>query len=136
MQYGLTVEHYVNKIEEQAQNILDLKEQLSQWKVNYERSNEENEKQLRVQKISVFVTNNNSLKLQQLKIYQITELVHDQLENLLGEDLESVYKTHALLYKAVENKDYIVDGEKYKVQINQVSFYTTLEIHVKISLDH
>ncbi|SDM89609.1 hypothetical protein SAMN04488137_2468 [Fictibacillus solisalsi] len=132
MQYGLTVEHYVSTIKNQASHIADLKEQIAQWKDTYEKSNEENEKQLRVQKIKVYVTNNNTLRLPQLKVYEISESVQDQLENLLGEEIESVYKTRMLLYKAIENKGYEVDGESYKVIVTQLFLYTSLEVHVKI----
>ncbi|WP_062233857.1 sporulation membrane protein YtrI [Fictibacillus sp. FJAT-27399] len=132
MQYGMTVEHYVSTIKEQSHHIADLKEQIAQWKSTYEKSNEDNEKKLRVQKIKVFVTNNHTLKLSQLTIYEISESVQDQLENLLGEDIESIYKTRMLLYKAIENKNYVVDGEKYKVVVDQLFLYTTVEVHVKI----
>ncbi|MDN4527508.1 sporulation membrane protein YtrI [Fictibacillus fluitans] len=135
MQYGMTVEHYVSTIKNQASHIADLKEQIAQWRDTYEQSNEENEKQLRVQKIKVYVTNNNTLRLPQLKIYEISESVQDQLENLLGEDIESVYKTRMLLYKAIENKRYEVDGEGYKVTVTHLFLYTTLEVHVKIIPD-
>ncbi|EIT85448.1 hypothetical protein A374_09433 [Fictibacillus macauensis ZFHKF-1] len=132
LQYGWTVEHYVRKIDTQARSINDLKEQISQWKSTYEKNNAENEKKLRLQRIKVFATKSASLSLSQLKIYHISEDVQDQLENLLGEDLDTIHKTRALIYKAIENKIYELDGESYRVRIDHLFLYTSLEVHVKI----
>lgn len=95
--------------------------------------NKRNEERLTVQEISIRFTNEEELKLDSLKIHTLKKAVEEELTELIGDDIETVHKTHGLIMKTIENKAYIIDKEEYKLTVRHIYLYTKLELKIEIT---
>ncbi len=130
------MEKQAKKIEQQKDEIADLKSDIQIWMEDYEELNKKNQENLTVQEIKVKIVNDKKYKqLDTLSIYEIEEETKGQLNMLLAKDLDSVFKSRDLITKVIENKSIKVNDKRYKLKIKSMVIYTSVSIQVEISLD-
>jgi hypothetical protein len=133
---GVLLEKQAKKIEQQKDEIADLKSDIQIWMEDYEELNKKNQENLTVQEIKVKIVNDKKYKqLDTLSIYEIEEETKGQLNMLLAKDLDSVFKSRDLITKVIENKSIKVNDKRYKLKIKSMVIYTSVSIQVEISLD-
>lgn len=133
---GSWMEINAKKIEQQKDEIADLKSDIQIWMEDYEELNKKNQEKLTVQEIKVKIVNDKKYKqLDTLSIYEIEEEIKGQLNMLLAKDLDSVFKSRDLITKVIENKSIKVSDKRYKLKIKSMVIYTSVSIQVEISLD-
>lgn len=133
---GVWMEKQAKKIEQQKDEIADLKSDIQIWMEDYEELNKKNQENLTVQEIKVKIVNDKKYKqLDTLSIYEIEEETKGQLNMLLAKDLDSVFKSRDLITKVIENKSIKVNDKRYKLKIKSMVIYTSVSIQVEISLD-
>ncbi|MDR7073772.1 sporulation membrane protein YtrI [Fictibacillus barbaricus] len=131
-QFGLAHERLINKINQQRMKIEDLEKKNEILTSDDERANEELAKKFKLHEVNARISNN-SQKLSNLTKIQLVKLIEDDLEHLIGEDTETIAKSHTLLVQAIENKDYMVDEQKFKVKIDHLYLYTgILRMYVSV----
>ncbi|MBT2638497.1 sporulation protein [Bacillus sp. ISL-45] len=134
--HGVWMEKQAKKIEQQKDEIADLKSDIQIWMEDYEELNKKNQENLTVQEIKVKIVNDKKYKqLDTLSIYEIEEETKGQLNMLLAKDLDSVFKSRDLITKVIENKSIKVNDKRYKLKIKSMVIYTSVSIQVEISLD-
>ncbi|WP_088068591.1 sporulation membrane protein YtrI [Gottfriedia luciferensis] len=130
--YGVTEEEQVKQISELQMINKDLIRDKNILIESTERLNKENKRNLTVQEIRVTILNSKQYNLNVFTTHQLISDVKNDLSHLLTQDIKSVSQNRELLRRAVENKVYIKDDRRFKLEIDTIYFDTVLEITLKI----
>lgn len=133
--YGEWQEEYSMKIKKQEDDIRELQTEMKIWQEDIEKSNKENQEKLTIQKIEVKITNFEKYKLDIYSAYEIEEAVKEDIRTLLKKDIETAFRSRELLRRTIENKTFKVHDKRYRLQIKEVVYYTTLSIQLNIQFD-
>lgn len=124
VQGGLAHERLIHKLKEQELKIDDYKKKNEILTSDDEKANEELAKKFKLHEINVRFSSTSSDKISNLTKLHLTKAVEDDLEHLIGEDTETIAKSHVLLEQAIENKPFQLDDEqKYEVKIDHLFLY-------------
>jgi hypothetical protein len=124
-QGGLAHERLIQLVKEQKTELDDYKKKNEILTSDDKKANEELAKKFKLHEINVRFSNTSSDKLSNLTKLHLTKAVEDDLEHLIGEDTETIAKSHVLLVQAIENKLFQFDDEqKYEVNIDHLYLYT------------
>jgi hypothetical protein len=132
--FGSWQEIQSKEIQQQKDEIEDLKKALKIWQEDFNKLNEKNQEQLTVQNIKVKITNFEKYKLDMLSVTEIEEEIKEDIDMVMAKDLETVYKNRDLIKKVIENKVFEVNDKRYKLQVKEMIVYTTLQIQLQIHL--
>ncbi|WP_088013442.1 sporulation membrane protein YtrI [Gottfriedia acidiceleris] len=130
--YGVTEEEQVKQISELKMLNREYLRNKNIFVENIERLNKENKRKLTVQEIKVTILNYKQYNINDFTNHQLVSDVKDDLSNLLTQDIKSVSQNRELLRRAIENKVYIKDDRRFKLEIDTIYFDTVLEITLKI----
>ncbi|MEH7348885.1 sporulation membrane protein YtrI [Gottfriedia acidiceleris] len=130
--YGVTEEEQVKQISELKMLNKEYLRDKNIFFENMERMNKEKKRNLTVQEIKVTILNYKQYNLNEFTNLQLVNDVKDDLSNLLTQDIKSVSQNRELLRRAIENKVYIKDDRRFKLEIDTIYFDTVLEITLKI----
>ncbi|MFB7139860.1 sporulation membrane protein YtrI [Gottfriedia sp. NPDC056225] len=130
--YGVTEEEQVKQISELKMLNNEYLRDKNIFFENMERMNKENKRKLTVQEIKVTILNSKQYNLNEFTTLQLVNDVKNDLSNLLTQDIKSVSQNRELLRRAIENKVYIKDDRRFKLEIDTIYFDTVLEITLKI----
>lgn len=130
--YGLSQETYISRIKKQQEEIRELKRQVKNWTENQEKMNEEIEKKLKLQEITITFVNKEQLKISPFTAFELEREAMRELEILLNKDIDSIAQNQALLRKLIENKNYNIDNESYQLKVHQLYLYTKLKLYLTI----
>lgn len=133
-QFGAVHEELVIEINKQRIQIEDQKEQIDILRSEEKKRNEENEKKLTIQETKINFTNEKKLRLNELALYELKQQVDDEVKFLKNKNIESVVEGKELIKKAIENKTYKIGDNEYRLHIEEMYIYTSLELHIKINL--
>ncbi|MCH1627822.1 sporulation protein [Fredinandcohnia sp. SECRCQ15] len=133
-QFGVLQEEQLLLITKQQGDIKILEEYRDTLLSDKEKLNEENKKKLKIQEFKIDIIKNKKNNLDSFITHSLRTAVKEDLNHLIGEDVESISNTKELLIKAIENKTYEIDEKKYKLQVYVIVMGTTLEITLKIEL--
>ncbi|SDH32801.1 hypothetical protein SAMN05192534_10453 [Alteribacillus persepolensis] len=131
-QFGALHEELVIEINKQRIQIEDQQEQIEILRSEEKKLNEENEKKLTIQETAVHFTNENKLRLNELALYELKQQVEDEVKFLQNKNIESAVEGKELIKNAIENKTYQVGDNEYKLHMQEMYIYTTLEIYLRI----
>lgn len=134
--YGVSQEKQIRTIIEQQSKIQDLEKEIEIWKKDYSELNNENKKRLKVQEINIQFTNVEQLKLDTMTVHNLRDKAKNELMSTISKDVETVAKSTDLLIRALENKSFKVDNQKYRLKVNQLLLLTTLDVRLEILLDY
>lgn len=108
---------------EEARRILTEKEDMQ---------NQELQKKLTVQSISIKIDKNPKVLLDGIKELDIKETILESLRPLIGNDIESVSSNRELIFNAINNKSFPIEDKVYYVKVKSVTIYSDLQIHVVV----
>ncbi|TSB48603.1 hypothetical protein FN960_00360 [Alkalicoccobacillus porphyridii] len=131
-QYGQIYENLIVTRIQQDLKIETLQERIEQLVSQQKVQNEENLKKLTIQQVEVHFTNENDLNLDQLTTYEIRQNVLSELAYLERKDIESVHNTKELMIRTIENKIFLIEDKRYRVQISELYLFTTLHVYAEI----
>jgi len=130
--YGVTEEEQVKQISELKMINKSLIRDKNILIESTERLNKENKRNLTVQEIQVTILNYKQYNLNEFTKLRLVDDVKNDLSHLLTQDIKSVSRNRELLRRAVENKVYIKDDRRFKLEVDTIYFDTILEITLKI----
>lgn len=133
--FGKWQEEYSKENEEQAIKIEELTREKKIWQADVEKLNDENQKKLTIQDINIKIANGEKYNLDAYSLHVIEKAVEDDLEALLAKDIEYAFQSSDLIEKTVENQTHIAHEKRYKLEIKNIVFYTTLSITLNVHLD-
>lgn len=120
---------------------MELHSKLNQLQYNYnnltkdkEELDRKSKEQLTISSIEIELLDTKKLKLDRLIIFQLKDLIKQQLQTVIGKDLETVYKNRKLVESTIENKQYVVDDFTYSVRVEQLTIYKTLYLSLKVNI--
>lgn len=130
--HGVMQEKQILLIAKQKDTIAELTRNLEIWKKDYELLNEDIEKKIKIQDITVTIENYKTYKLDLLSVIEAQKGIRNDLSSLITKDLETVYKGKLLIKKTIENKIIEINDKKYTFEVSEMMFYSTLILEVKI----
>ncbi|AAU24579.1 sporulation membrane protein YtrI [Bacillus sp. GM2] len=131
--YGTFQEKQVVLIREQKERINDLNDQITIYREDLHKLNEDNKRKLLIQSVDVKLINGKQYKLSQPDMMNFEEHIRDNISDVITKDIESVYRTKELLKRTIENKEYTINDKKYKAKVTELTIYTRLSVEIKIS---
>lgn len=133
--FGEWQNEYSKKIDEQTKEIEDLNKDKKIWQQEFQKLNKENQEKLTIQKIKVHITNSEKYRLNTFSEFEIEEGVKEDIYMLLAKDIETAFNSRDLITKVIENKHFKIHGKRYRVEVREIVFYTTLSINLHIHLE-
>ncbi|MFJ7637547.1 sporulation membrane protein YtrI [Peribacillus sp. NPDC097206] len=130
--YGVQQETQIRIIHEQREEMKDLTEKIAIWEQDYKKLNQQNEEILTIQEVEVKITNGQFYSLDKLSIADAEDVIEDDLSSLLAKDVVSVYNGKVLLKKSIENKIIEINKKRYELEVNEIMFYTKMNIELTI----
>src|SRR5690606_15537794 len=127
-QFGVLQEKQIQNITEQEAEIDDLKKSNEILIEDAKKLNEENKNKLKIQDFDITFANRKNVNLSSLDLHMLKSAVLEDLNSLIGQDIQTLSKSKELLYRTIENRDYELDDKTYKLKIHTVFVDTTLEI--------
>lgn len=133
-QFGILQDKQIQKISEQELEISDLKKSKDILIEDAKKLNEENKSKLKIQDFEIVFANRKKVELSSLDLHHMKTAVLEDLNSLIGQDIQSLSKNKELLFRTIENRLYEMDDKTYKLKIHTVFVDTTLEISLNIEL--
>lgn len=132
--FGEWQEEYSKQIEKQKEEIRDLTNEKNIWQEDFKELNKKNQELLMVQEIKVKITNGDKYKIDSFSLYEIEEAVKEDVSMLLAKDIDTAFKSRDLIKKVISNKPVKVNDKRYKLEVKEIVFYTTISIQIQIQL--
>ncbi|MFB6467706.1 sporulation membrane protein YtrI [Cytobacillus sp. Hz8] len=134
--FGEWQNEYSKTIDDQENEIQDLKKDKIIWQQEFQKLNKENREKLTVQKIKIHITNSEKYRLNTFDEFEIEEKIKEDIYMLLAKDIETAFNSRDLITKVIENQTFKVHGKRYKLEVREIVFYTTLSVNLHIHLDN
>jgi len=133
--FGVMQERNGILLEKQAKDIKHLQDDIKIWQEDYRELNKENEEMLTIQEIKVRLVGHEKYQIQDRQsVFDVEEAIQEDLKSLLAKDLSTVYKNKDIIKKTIENKVMPINGKKFKFVVQEIFFYTTINITVELKL--
>ncbi|MFD1066050.1 sporulation membrane protein YtrI [Oceanobacillus locisalsi] len=120
LQENIELSNEVNELEQTNQTLLKDKEDLS----------EQTKQPLTVSRITVEIEDPESMRIDLLMQDQLQGLIHEEINHVIGEEVELVSRSDKLLIATIENKSFTLDGMSYQFAVKQIVFGPDLKIIV------
>ncbi|MEH7236310.1 sporulation membrane protein YtrI [Bacillus sp. JJ1562] len=133
-QFGVLQDKQILKMTEQVSEINDLKKSKDILIEDMKKLNEDNKNKLKIQDFKVDFVNKKKFDLSSLNLHHMRTTVIEDLNSLIGQDVQTVSKNKELLFRTIENSVFELDDKSYRLKIHTVFFDTTLEISLSIEL--
>ncbi|HSU79692.1 MAG TPA: hypothetical protein VLK78_04695, partial [Candidatus Angelobacter sp.] len=130
---GLAQERQLQVIANQKAKIQELEETRSYLFEEEVKKNEELQKKLTVQSISVTIEKNKRVQLDGVKLIDLKESISSKIRKaIIGNDIESVAKNKGLIFSAINNQAYLIEDQIIHVEVKSLTIYSDLEVQVQI----
>lgn len=119
---NLELSSQIKSLQTQNEALLKDKDDLS----------EKSKEPLAVNTIEIEITNEEKLRLDSLIVYQLEEMIKEEINHIIGQDISVVENSHQLLISTIENKKFSVDEFSYFFQVTRL---TIISQRVKITVE-
>lgn len=133
--YGKMYEGLIEENVKQQAEINDLERQNEALLKDKEDLNEKANEPRVVESIVVQITNWDSLRLDRLIIHQLEELIKEEINYIVGRDVELISEMDELLISTIENKAFTVDDFTYYFQVEKLTIARKVKLSVFAELD-
>ncbi|NRG44667.1 sporulation protein [Bacillus sp. CRN 9] len=135
--FGEWQERYSLEIRTQKATITELTKEKEIWQEEFKKLNQENEELLTVQEIIVKIDNAavDKYKLDLYSLYETEDKIKEDINMLMGKDIDTVAKSTELTKRIISNKTHTLNGKRYRVKITEMIIFTTITIKVELMLD-
>ncbi|NGP45036.1 hypothetical protein G4V62_08720 [Bacillaceae bacterium SIJ1] len=101
---------------------------------DYKTLNEKNEKQLKIQKITIDFADasKRAYKSSAHTLHTLRQAAEEELQPLLTKNIEEVAANRAFVIKAIENKTHTIDKQPFHLKVQEMYLYTTLELILRV----
>lgn len=110
----------VTELEQTNQTLLKDKEDLS----------EQTKQPLTISKIDVEIEDPESMRIDLLMQDQLRALIREEINHVIGEEVELVSRSDKLLIATIENKAFTLEGMSYQFTVRQIAFGSELRVVV------
>jgi len=92
---------------------------------------EKSKEELRIESIDIAILNGEEMKFDRLLGHQLTELIKEEVDQIIGAPISTVSGNADLLISTIENKTYEIDDFSYKLEVKRLTIYKTVYIAVQ-----
>lgn len=124
LEKNMALQSELNDVKKQNESLLETNEDLD----------EQTKQPVTVDDIKLTIRNKDELKLDTFTTHKLEELVKEEINHLIGQDINTISKSEELLTSAIENKTYRVDDFSYEFTIVKLTITTTIKITIKAKL--
>lgn len=110
----------VTELEQTNQTLLKDKEDLS----------EQTKQPLTISRIDIEIEDPESMRIDLLMQDQLRSLIREEINHVIGEEVELVSRSDKLLIATIENKAFTLDGMSYQFSVRQIAFGSELRVVV------
>lgn len=115
---NLTLRTELEELKNQNDALLQAKED----------SEEEERAKLKISKIDINISNAEDLLLDRLIVHELESMIKQDLNHVIGQDVQVLSESSNLLISAIENKSYSIDNFTYNFEITQLTISQTLKL--------
>jgi len=95
-------------------------------------SDEKTKESVLIEKIKITFSNEEQLRLGQFITWQLEKLVKEEIDQIIGEPIESLAANDELLISTIENETYKIDDFSYKPVVEKLTISKTVRITAKV----
>lgn len=125
LEKNMTLQSELNDVQKQNESLLKTNEDLDK----------QSKQPVTVKEINLEISNKEELKLDTFTTHKLEELVKDEIDYLIGEDIQIVTESEELLISAIENKVYQADGLSYYFEISRLTISPQINLTLKAKLE-
>ncbi|WLV23780.1 hypothetical protein QR721_09005 [Aciduricibacillus chroicocephali] len=125
MQADFQEEHLALKAE-----TAELKRQNTALLEDNQNLDEKSKEEIGIDSIDIAILNSEEMKFDRLLGHQLTELVREEVDQIIGAPIGSVAENADLLVSTIENKTYEIDDFSYKLEVRRLTIYKKVHIAV------
>src|SRR5690606_36989185 len=134
--YGTMYEELIEENQQLKSEINDLTLQNEALTKDNEDLNEKTNKVPKVESIEIEITNWQRYKLDRLTVYELGELVKEEINHLIGEKVSTVAEGDFLLERVIENKGFTISDETYYFDVQKMIITETVKLTLKTKLSN
>ena len=108
--------------------VTELKQQNEALLQDNKDINEKNKERLTVNQIEIEISNADEFKLDRLSISQLNEMIKNEINHIIGQDIDVVSDSEQLLQSTIENKQFSVDELTYYFEIEKLTISKTVKL--------
>ncbi|MFC4022551.1 sporulation membrane protein YtrI [Oceanobacillus longus] len=128
--YGTMYEELLAENMEFTSQIRDLKDQNEALLKDKEDLDEKSREPLTVSSIVITIVEGDQLKMDRLIELQLEEMIIEEINHLVGEEVDMINKSDQLLLSAIENKGFTIEDVTYYFEVNKLTIASELEVSV------
>jgi uncharacterized protein YfeS len=128
---GIAQERQINLINQQKDQIKELKNEKEIWLDDVKKQNEKLQQKLTIQDIQIDFSNEKEINLGEAEQSKLKGQIKDQLSSLYNQSIETAAANRELI-NLIQNQPYTIDKNQYRVHIQSLVIYSTVEITLKI----
>ncbi|WP_368900613.1 sporulation membrane protein YtrI [Oceanobacillus oncorhynchi] len=117
---NMELSNEVTELEQTNQTLLKDKEDLS----------EQTKQPLTISRIDIEIEDPESMRIDLLMQDQLRALIREEINHVIGEEVELVSRSDKLLIATIENKSFTLDGMSYQFSVRQIAFGSELRVVV------
>ncbi|WP_040979767.1 sporulation membrane protein YtrI [Oceanobacillus jeddahense] len=107
---NIELSNEVTELEHTNQTLLKDKEDLS----------EQSKQPLTISKITIEIEDPDSMRIDLLMQDQLRALIRDEIDHVVGEEVELISRSDDLLISTIENKAFTLDSMSYQFTVSQI----------------
>ncbi|MDP4169596.1 MAG: sporulation protein [Bacillota bacterium] len=134
--FGALQEENTKLIQKQKEDIKDLRQDIKIWQDEYKALNKKNIELLKIQEISVRITNWEKYGLDAYSVFEVEDAMKEDISMMKAKDLETVFKSRDLIKKVIENREVRINDKRYRLEVKEMVIYTTLSIRIQLQLEN
>lgn len=90
------------------------------------------EQRLTVQTIDIHFVNGKQFRFDRLTIHQLSSLIKDELEDIIGKDVTTVAESSTLMINLIEKNTFEIDDISYTFTIEKMVIAENMEINLQV----
>lgn len=135
--YGTMYEQLLQKNLHYESELKDLKNQNEALLKDNENLDEKTKEPMKVESIELEITNEEELKIKNsLTSQKLKELVKEEINQIIGLDIQTVADSEKLLIAAIENKLYTLDDFSYSFTVSFISISQEVKLKLNATISN
>ncbi|WP_047985081.1 sporulation membrane protein YtrI [Ornithinibacillus californiensis] len=132
--YGDMYESLLKEYSKVENKLHDAEKRISVLEEDNEDLNKKSNQKITIEEIDLEILNAKDLKIDILLQDQLERLVKEELEDIIGIDIQTIAASDSLIVSSIENKNFKVDDFTYSFEIKRLVIATTVKIVVHANL--
>ncbi|WP_152657350.1 sporulation membrane protein YtrI [Oceanobacillus sp. CFH 90083] len=128
--YGTMYEEVLKENIELSNEVTDLEHTNQTLLKDKEDLSEQSKQPLTISRITVEIEDPDSMRIDLLMQDQLRALIRDEIDHVIGEEVELISQSDELLISTIENKAFTLDSMSYYFTVRQIAFGPNLKIVV------